>query len=263
MKAVLKTVKKYGNSGGVYVPSSWVGGKVKVELIDEPADPRKDVLDKVPLEHVISAILYGSYARKEMEKESDIDMLIVTDEDIKISIPSEIKKKYDIQVKSLRALRNSMTHDPVFYKAIKDGAVAIINHKLLDDIIKEPPPVSKIEERLKLIESSLNVAKKIIELDYTQATDLIYPIIMRFREALILGYLLDDIKYSTHLFRQEILGSRISAKEFSLLMNTYRLIRNGRKIPEHEISIDTITKLISLLEDKIQYVRKKAHKKRD
>ena len=108
MATVVKTVKKYGNSGGVYVPSSWIGGKVKLELIDEPADPKKDVLEKVPLEHVIGVILFGSYTRKEIEKGSDIDLLLITDEDIRIPIPPEIKKNYDIQVKSLRALKNAL-----------------------------------------------------------------------------------------------------------------------------------------------------------
>lgn len=260
---ILKTVKKYGNSGGVYVPSSWIGGKVRVDLVDEPANPRKDVLERVSLEHVISVILYGSYTRKEMEIGSDIDILLVTDEDIKISIPPEINKRYDIQVKSLRALRNALIHDPVFYKAIKDDAVAIINHKILDDMRKETPPVSKIGERLKLIESSLSITKKIIEVDYTQAADLVYPIIMRFREVLILKYLLADIKYSTRSFRQEILDSGISAKEFSLLISIYRSARSGRKIPEYQISRDTITKLISLMEDVVQYVREKTLKKRN
>src|SRR3989338_5939633 len=120
MATIMKTVKKYGNSGGVYVPSSWIGGRVRVDLVDEPADPKKDILEKISLEHVISVILYGSYARNEMEKGSDIDILLITDGEIKISIPSEIKKKYDIQVKSLIALKNSMMNDPVFYKTIKD-----------------------------------------------------------------------------------------------------------------------------------------------
>lgn len=263
MTTILKTVKKYGNSGGVYVPSSWIGGKVKVEMIDEPANPRKDVLENVPLEHVISAILYGSYARKEMERGSDIDILLVTDEDAKIFIPSEIKKKYDIQVKSLSELRNVLAHDPVFYKTIRDEAVAIINHNLLDDVRKNAPPAREIEKRLKIIESSLNITKKIIDLDYTHATDLVYPVVMRLREAMILEYLLDDIKYSTHSFRQEILGIGISVKEFSSLISIYRSEKSGRKFSGYEISMGTIIKLISFLESKINYVRKKAREKRN
>lgn len=262
MKTIIKTVKKYGNSGGIYVPSSWVGGKAKVELLDEPANPRKDILEKIPLEHVISVILYGSYARKEMEKDSDIDILIITDEDIKMHIPSEIKERYDIQVKSLLALRNALIHDPVFYKLIKDEAVAIINHKILDDAKKESPPISEIEGRLKLIESSLEITKEIIELDPTQATGLIYPVVMRLREALILECLLDNAKYSTHSFKEDILKNGISKKEFFLLMKVYRSARKGKKVPG-EISKTTISKLIIFLEDRIRYVREKARKKRD
>ncbi|MDI6721783.1 MAG: nucleotidyltransferase domain-containing protein, partial [Candidatus Aenigmarchaeota archaeon] len=240
-----------------------IGGKVKVELVDEPANPRKDVLEKVPLEHVISAILYGSYVRKETETGSDIDILLVTDEGAKIPIPPEIMEKYDIQVKSLREFRRAVAHDPVFYKAIKDEAVALINRKILDDMGKGAPPIGKIEQRLELIDSSLGIAEKIMETKHTQAAYLVYPLIMRLRETLILGYLLDDKKYSAAAFRKEVLHGHISSREFSALMSIYRLSRSGRKIPEHKISMDTIRKLVSLLEEKIRYVREKARKKRN
>src|SRR3989338_1378044 len=71
MKTYTKVVKRYGNSGGVYVPREWVGGKVKIDLIDEPANP-KELLAKLPLEHVVSVIVYGSYVRKESAADSDI-----------------------------------------------------------------------------------------------------------------------------------------------------------------------------------------------
>src|SRR3989344_1645833 len=105
-EAIIKVVKKYGNSGGVYVPSSWVGGTVKAELIGEPFNP-KTALNKIELEHIISAILYGSYARKEISEGSDIDMLLIADDDAEISIPFELKKKYDIQVKTADEARNA------------------------------------------------------------------------------------------------------------------------------------------------------------
>jgi predicted nucleotidyltransferase len=263
MITVTKVVKKYGNSGGVYVPSSWIGGRVRVNLIDEPVNPVKDVLEKISMEHVISVILYGSYARNEVENGSDVDMLLVTDENKRLSIPTGIKNKYDIQVKTPHALRNAMAHDPVFYKSVMDDAVAIINHKFLEDIRKETSPSKiRIEERLKLIESSLAITKKIVEMDYTQAKELIYPVFMRLKEIIILEYIIDNRKYSTHAFRQEILKN-ISSKEFLMVIDTYRSVRNGRKIPKSEISIETIMKLISFLEEKVHYVRKRARKKRD
>ena len=139
MTTITKIVKKYGNSGGVYVPSAWVGGKVKVELIDEPFSP-KTVLNKITLEHIVSVILYGSYARKEIAEGSDIDVILITDEDAKINIPDELRQKYDIQIKTIKEARNAMMHDPVFYKLIMDDSIALINHQFLDSLRKETAP---------------------------------------------------------------------------------------------------------------------------
>ena len=242
------------------MPSKWIGGRVQVELVDEPANPKKDVLERVPLEHVVSVIVYGSYARKEMAEESDIDVLLVTDKNVNIPIPSEIRNKYDIQVKSVRDLRNAVAHDPVFYKTLQDDAVAIINHALLDEVRRIKPPMNKIQERLKAVESSIGIIKSILGLDYTHIEDLVYPAIMRLKETMILEYLLDDKKYSTHSLKQEILKSGISTKEFSALMNIYRSVRNGKKKPAYRIQGGTLLALVSLLEDKIQHVRKKTRK---
>ncbi len=259
--SIVKTVKKYGNSGGVYLPNSWVGGKVRVELVEEAADPKKDVLSKIPLEHVVSAILYGSYARQEALEGSDIDLLLVTDEDARIDIPPEIKNKYDTQVMSISALRNAIAHDPIFYNVIKNEAVAIINHKFLDDIRKEPPKLTGIGSRLEFIESSLNITNNMMEAGI-ETTDLVYPLMMRLKEIVLLEYFLADKKYSTQSFKKEVISHDVSPKEFHSLMAVYRATRDGKKVPKYQISGDVIVKLISLLEMKIQHVRQKARKKR-
>ena len=253
-EAIIKTVKKYGNSGGVYVPSSWVGGKVKVELIDEPFSP-KSMLNKIDLKHIVSAILYGSYARKEISEGSDIDMLLITDNDAEISIPFELKKKYDIQVKTADEARNAMMRDPIFHKAIMDESVALINHQLLDSLKKERLLPGSMKKRIGLAESSLNIIKGLFESGGT--AEIIYPLIMRLKEMIILECLLANKKYSTIYLKKEILKC-ITAAEFSKVMGIYMAARGGKKV-EGQPQKETIEKLISLLEAKIQYVRKKAH----
>ncbi|HLD48969.1 MAG TPA: DUF2080 family transposase-associated protein [archaeon] len=250
-EAIIKTVKKYGNSGGVYVPSSWVGGKVKVELIDEPFNPRT-ALNKIELEHIVGAILYGSYARKEAAEGSDIDMLLVSD-DKKISIPAELGKKYDIQVKTAEEAKNAMMHDPIFYKLIMDESVALINHQFLDSLKKELLNSNSIRKRIGLAESSMDIIKKLFEAGGT--TEIIYPLIMRLKEILILECLLNKKKYSTAYMKNDILRC-ITAAEFSSIMSIYRAARSGKKSGK-PIAKETIEKLISFLEAKIKNVKAK------
>ena len=258
MKLITKMVKKYGNSGGVYVPSSWVGGKVRVELVDEPFSP-KDVLEKVPLEHIISAILYGSYARKEIAEGSDMDIILVTDEDARISIPDELRQKCDVQIKTIKEARNAMMRDPIFYKIIMDESMALINHQFLANLRKETFKPGGIKTRLELAESSMNIIKEIFE---AGGEEIIYPLIMRLKEMLILEYLLTNKKYSTSAFRSEILNCGITSREFSVIMNIYRAARNDKKPEKYWLPRETIKKLIILLETKIHYVKQKTVKKR-
>ncbi len=257
MKSMSKVVKKYGNSGGIYVPSSWIGGKVKVELIDEPVGP-KDVLNKINLEHVSSAILYGSYARNEINEGSDIDIILITDENAQIDVPDELKQKCDIQAKTMEEARNAMMNDPVFYKVIMDESVALINHQFLVILKKEKLRPGGIMTRTGLAESSLDIAKEIFK---AGSDEVIYPVVMRLKEMLILEYLLANKKYSTAALRNEILRCGISKKEFSDAMTIYRAARNNKKPEKCRLSRETIEKLIFLLETKIQYVKKAVEKR--
>lgn len=256
METVTKAVKKYGNSGGVYVPSSWIGGQVKIELIDEPFSP-KDVLNRITLEHIVSAILYGSYARKEITERSDIDIILITDEDAKIGIPDELRQKYDIQIKTIKEARNAMMHDPIFHKVIMDESIALINHQFLDSLRKETLKPGGIRTRIKLAESSVRIIREIFEAG--DESEIVYPIVMRLKEILILECLLTNKKYSTRALRSEILGSNITPREFSGVMNIYRMARSNKKPGKYLLPNETIEKLISLLETKIEYVRQKTH----
>lgn len=257
MKTVTKTVKRYGNSGGVYLPAEWIGGEVKIELLKEPLDPKIDILGKLPLEHIISVILYGSYARGEMTKYSDVDIILVVD-DTEAKIPSELKQKYDIQIKTSKQIRNAMAHDPIFYKSIKDGSTAIINRQFLEGLKETKLNLDGVRIHIDLAESSLGIVKTFAE-NYEDLTDLIYSIIMRLKEMLIIDCLFSNKKYTTKLLMGEIL-KHISSSEARDVMNVYRSIRDNKKYTKKVLE-ETVIKLISLLEANIDNVKQKAHKK--
>jgi predicted nucleotidyltransferase len=254
-RSIVKTVKKYGNSGGVYVPSNWIGGKVKIDLVDEPLNPKK-VLNVINLEHIISVIIYGSYVRKEISKDSDVDMIIVTDEDAKIKIPDELGNEYDVQIKTVKEIENAMTRDPVFHKIIMDESAALMNHQFLDDLRKGPLKSDSIITRLELAESSLDIIKEIFNAD--DSAEITYPLVMRIKEVLILEFILTNKKYSTHALRDEFLNYGISSNEFSNIMNVYRKLRSNKKSAKYQLPTVTVKKLISLLEMKIQNVKQKS-----
>src|SRR3989338_2732397 len=202
MVAIVKAVKRYGNSGGIYVPSNWIGGRVRAELIEEPFDVKKDIISKIPLEHVISVILYGSYARNEQANGSDIDIIIIADEDAKLGIPSGMNKMYDIQVKGLNDMRNAVMHDAVLHKVLKDEAVALINHGLLRDLVKEKPDLGSIDTRISLAESALNIVKEMLK-EGAEKAEMVYPLMLRLKEMILVQYLIENKKYSTIMVKKK------------------------------------------------------------
>lgn len=261
MVAIVKAVKRYGNSGGIYVPSNWIGGRVRAELIEEPFDVKKDLVNKISLEHVVSIILYGSYVRNEQSGMSDIDVIIVADEDAKIDIPSQLSQRYDIRIMSLDGIKKAVLHDAVLHKVLKDEAIALINHGLLQDLIKETPDLDSTEARISLAESALNIVKEMVK-EGAEKAGMVYPIMLRLKEMILVQYLIENKKYSTGMVKKEAVAHGISQKDFSLLMDAYRAVRDNKKAPEYAPSEDTINKLILIIEEKIRYVREKKGKKR-
>ena len=90
---LLKPIVRMGNSACVMLPKAWINGKARVELIQEPLNITKDVFEilKPYLKDVLGIYLVGSYARGEETQESDIDILVITE-----NINKKINKgKYD------------------------------------------------------------------------------------------------------------------------------------------------------------------------
>lgn len=259
---LIKIVKKYGNSGGVYVPRSWVGGKAKIELIEEPAEPETDILRNIPEPgHLISAIMYGSYVRNEASEQSDIDIIIVVDEDakdMKVMPEMKMQKNYDIQVKTEKEIRNAVKNDPLFKKIIMDESKAILNHKFLDSLKGEKTKKGNIRVRISLAESSLNIIKSLFDAGRDNK-NLIYPLILRIKEVFLIECMIKNKRYSLKALGNEVSSLGINKKEFNNLMNTYRTARDNKKLPKYTFSEETMTRLILFLEKKIGYVKKKTH----
>ena len=151
-----------------------------------------------------------------------------------------------------------MVHDPLFYKTMKDEAVALINHQFLDSLKKETPRMAGIKTRAGLAESSLKITKEILLSG--NADEVVYPVVMRIKEMLMLEYIFSGRKYSTKALKKDMLGSGITPGEFSVFMDIYRASRANKK-PEKHLSLAAVEKLVSILEMKIQHVKKQAEKR--
>lgn len=77
---LIKSIVRVGNSAGVILPLSWIRGKAKITLIEEPQNIEKELLEILtPYLSDIQAIgIAGSYAREEQTEQSDIDCVVIT-----------------------------------------------------------------------------------------------------------------------------------------------------------------------------------------
>ncbi len=257
-EVVTKTVKKYGNSGGVYVPSSWIGGQAEVRLLSRPAEPEKDLPLALAenMKHVVSILLYGSYARNEQTEGSDIDVIVVTDAHAKsMKIPKELKDmNYDIRVMERQELMNAAENDIIMRDTI-EGSRILFN----ESFISELRPLKNgrgFRERLGLARSSLNVIRSLYETGGNQG-DLVYPILMRIKEMLLIKCITEKRNYSHKILEESLKKKGITKGDSIKLIDRYRGVRDGRKPKRCEFDGQTIAKAIGLFEELLKDAEKK------
>jgi len=80
MNQIIKNSIPWGNSAGVIIPKKWLGKQVKITLIDRTTEIKKEVFKIIDpyLEDIIGIYITGSYARGEQTKESDIDIIVIS-----------------------------------------------------------------------------------------------------------------------------------------------------------------------------------------
>ncbi|MEX2017560.1 MAG: nucleotidyltransferase domain-containing protein [Candidatus Pacearchaeota archaeon] len=132
---IKKTVRA-GNSSAVILPRAWLNQEVRVELIKKtPGIILQDILKitrkYLAPEKIIGIYITGSYARKEGNRESDIDILIISDGIDKEEIKDGI---YSILIVSKDLLMWKLENDlfPVGPMIIE--AVPLINSVYLETI---------------------------------------------------------------------------------------------------------------------------------
>ncbi len=256
-KTLTKTVKRYGNSGGVYLPSSWVGGEVEVNLIHKPPKPEIDLLIAFAenMKHIISILIYGSYARNEQTDESDIDVIVVTDKHEKsMKVPPRLKgMNYDIRIMDRDFLNKVMNKDALFSKAI-EGSVAIFNDSFLDEL-KLHKINKNVKEHVELARSSFGIMKDIFEMG-GRRSDLVYPVIMRIKEMLLIKCILDGREFTMRLV-EDTLKDMLTESEVREVISSYRSARDGKVSKKREFDDGVFTKLFEILGGLIDYAEKK------
>ncbi|MBS3113779.1 nucleotidyltransferase domain-containing protein [Candidatus Woesearchaeota archaeon] len=250
---LVKTVVKSGNGGAVWVPKNWLGQEVIVILPDKP---KLNVKEKVIhllepyLKDVIAVFIYGSYARHEETKDSDLDVMVVTKDK---TIAIEIKEpNLEISVFQLDKLKMAIEKYPVMYYQIVQEAVPLINFYVLNELKNIKIDNENFKKYINETKEHIESNKELIGLDklddkYVKSYSVLYSTVLRLRGLFIIKCILNKEKFSNKAFQEWLIQNRMTHQEFEQCYATYRAVKNDKSTQNLKIEISVAEKLLNIL----------------
>jgi len=248
---LIKQTFKLGNSAGVILPKEWENKKVRVQLIEESIN--KDIFEilekKNLLNDVIGIYLTGSYAREEQTINSDIDVLVITNNTNK----SLKEGLYELILISKEKFYKNINKNLYITSLIKESKT-ILNNDLIKDYKKTTSqfPIKKhlneIKNIAKINEDSINFDEEYNQkvLDGTA-----YSIILRLRELYLLQCLIKNKNPSNKEFLKLINSLKaISYYEAYLRIKNDKPKKNNLLVKEGKKLLNLTKELIKKIENK-------------
>jgi len=255
MEIQVKKAIKAGNSSAVILPRAWLGREVRIELIKKsPEKILKEVIEIVEkyieLKEIIGIYLTGSYARGEEDKNSDIDLLIITKDSDKEIIKEGI---YNILIISEELLKQKLESDLLPVGPMIKEAKALLNLKYFNSIeVRATKKNTKLY--LDTTEYKLRMIKEIIDKMKKKGKKYLndrvaYTLVLRIRTLEIIKNLIENKRYSKKEFIKKIRKiAGINAYERYLAVKNNLEEKNG-------ISIDETEKLYEHLKRQMEEIK--------
>jgi len=251
MEIQIKKTVRAGNSSAVILPRAWLNKNVRVELIKKTpeimlSDVVQIVKKYIELKEIIGIYLTGSYARGEEDENSDIDILIITNNTDKEMIHEGI---YNLLLISKQLLKQKLEQDLFPVGQMIKEAKSLLNSSYLESVeIK----ITKrnIKWYLDTTEDKLEIIKKLINKKEGYIDDrVVYTLILRIKTLHIIKKLIEDKAYSKKDFIKIIRNiSKGTAYERYLAVKND--LENKRKI-----SIKEAERLYNYLEKELREVK--------
>ncbi len=242
---IIRQVTEIGNGAHIFAPKEWLGEEVIIVRTPKK-NPKEEILKTIYpyLDKIIAVFLFGSYARGEQEKDSDIDLFIISDEKLKIK-----SKGMDIVVIPEEKIEIAKRINPILFYSMLEEAKEIINPSYLKRLKKEKINFKYFRNFLEETTKSICSSKEIIEMDKklknkTSSASIIYSSILRLRGIFIINLLLKNKKYSKKIFKEWVVKN--SKVDYDKAYEIYRAIRDDKEISQR-ISIEEGESLLSML----------------
>lgn len=223
---------------------------------DSKKDPKEEVLKILYpyLDKIIAVFLFGSYARDEQEKSSDIDIFVISNEKFRVKL-----KNIDIIVVPENKIEVAKKINPILFYSMLNEAKQIINSSYLDKLKQEKINWGYFRGFIDDTKRSINSSKEIIEMDKKlknkeTSESVVYSLILRLRGIFIINLLLSNKKYSKKIFKEWIIKN--SNVDYDNAHNIYQAVRDDKK-SDKKFSIEEGESLLSFLIKETENLSKK------
>lgn len=192
---LIKQIVKIGNSAGVVLPKSWLNNKAKITLIEDSIEEiSKNAIRILIKNNLLSEAkgiyLIGSYARNEQTNESDIDILVITDNIIKL-----IKdRKYELTLISEESIKERLSENIMPILPWITEAKTIFNESLIKEYKNTQLTYKNLKWHIETTKSAINMNKSAIDIDKelkqkNTSDSTAYSLILRLRGIYIINCL--------------------------------------------------------------------------
>ncbi len=228
-----KKVVGFGNGSIVYTPKKWIGKTVLVVLEEKPRNVNEEILDflKPLMPGIEGVFLFGSFARNEQTKDSDVDVLVIYTKKLEI----KKYKNFDFLVKTKEQFTNDLKNDyNLFLHQILNEAKPVSNEALLNELkqIKTAPDFSRF------FDETLNAFKNIKELLETDkqrgkkssdSTASVYSLILRLKTIFLMQCFKEKKAFSNKKFVEFLKNHGFKDKTVNGFLEVYRAERDDKK----------------------------------
>ena len=256
MENQIKKAIKSGNSSAVILPRSWLNKEVRVELLEKTPEiilsDAIDILQKyIKLKEIIGIYLVGSYAREEQDKNSDIDLLIITN-----NIDREIIHEgiYNLLIISSKLLEQKLEIDLFPIGPMIKEAKPLLNSYFLNPI-KIKVTKNNVKWYLDTTENKLNLIEEVIEKlknsNKKNVSDSVaYTLVLRIRTLYLIQKLIENKNYS----KRDLVNFIKKISKGNNAYEGYLNIKNNQE-DQFKISLKDAERLYYYLKDQLEKLK--------
>ncbi len=256
---LIKPIVRVGNSAGVVLPKEWVNGKARIQLIEDPLNINADVLQILTsyLYKIKGIYLVGSYARGDECIDSDVDVLVITN-----NLNKKIEKgKYNLILISEDNVKDALKKNILPLLPMIREAKIILNEDLIKDYKKTFLTKKNLNWHIGTTKSVMKISKIAIELSNEKkekiSDNVMYSLVLRLRELYIVDCLMNKKNSNKNDFLKLIRKITGSIDSYEAYIRS----KNNKK-SKRFISVESAVKIYDYLIEKIKkqekWIRKNA-----